>query len=830
MFTYAPTRLLFILAVTAGLSSCLVESTDIGANNSGSNAVIDPTNSPPINAKRAICDPFETNSPQARDRGLFGNIFYLSHKHNDNNDHQDDDENHHKNMSSKGKDGKDDKDKNDKDDGDKNASNKDKNESHDDDDDDDDDDNKGHHHGKKSKSVEDYIKHGVLADAVIYLDRVFIQTHRFKKAFKTMAGDQLPLHDKKLYKGFAMSVESQLKLGANEQPGYYQLALIADAGALLKIIDADGSEKVIVDNDGRHSTKMACATERVYLDHNTRIPIKLQHYQEKGNLISLVAMWRPWPTDDQGPVKDFYCGKGGNGLFFKFEKTPVVPKKPFYELLARNWKVLENDNYQFKEQAVNPCVTAEAPLAITSTSAVDVSYLSGSATLSWTTNIPATSQIEVENISTGALLQSSVNATLDNNHTVTITGLAPNTLYSIKGISTTLSGQTASTDKKAFNTEEPLALTAAEIINVSYTNGSATLSWASNIAATGQVEVINIATGAVLQSSVDPALFLNHVVSVSGLLPNTFYSIKGISVTPGGQTAASAEISFKTEDTLAIGNVIVSNLLPQSGSATLSWTTNIPATGQIEVINTVTGAVLQSAVDANLTESHIISITGLAPNIIYSIRGISTTPGGQNAISVENTFNIEEVLQITGITIASVSFVDSSATLNWLTDIPATGQVELTDVLTGIVSQSALDINLSVNHNMVITGLLPGTTYNIRGVSTTPGGQIVFSDPITFRTEDILSISNFSITQTSRLTHSAKFVWNTNIPSTSQGEGRNVVTGVVNQSIFDPTLVLSHNVEVTDLLANTQYAFRGISTTPGGQIMYTNEIVVRMPR
>ena len=73
------------------------------------------------------------------------------------------------------------------------------------------------------------------------------------------------------------------------------------------------------------------------------------------------------------------------------------------------------------------------------------------------------------------------------------------------------------------------------------------------------------------------------------------------------------------------------------------------------------------------------------PNTVYSIRGISTTPGGQNAVTAENTFSIEEVLLITGTTIASVSYTEASATLSWITNIPATGQVEVIDTLTGAV-------------------------------------------------------------------------------------------------------------------------------------------------
>lgn len=49
---------------------------------SGSTVVSEPDSTPPqspsADPERTVCDPFKTNSPQARDRGLIGNLFYLS--------------------------------------------------------------------------------------------------------------------------------------------------------------------------------------------------------------------------------------------------------------------------------------------------------------------------------------------------------------------------------------------------------------------------------------------------------------------------------------------------------------------------------------------------------------------------------------------------------------------------------------------------------------------------------------------------------------------------------------------------------------------------------
>jgi hypothetical protein len=364
------------------LSSCLEETTTITDGNS--NAVIDPSQDPE-QLKRMICDPFDTNSPQDRDKGLFGSIYHLV-------------------------DGQ-----------------------------------------PRYKSVEDYINNGTRVDAGLYLDRLFVKTRPFDRGFVTRAGTEVQIDDKKLFEYFAIDVDTQLQLGDNEQPGYYQLALLSDDGALLKSYDQNGSEYILVNNNGTHPTRMACATEPVYMDRNTRLPVKLQYYQGPRYHIALIAMWRPWPVDGSGvPVEDPHCGKNGNGYFFDFAKDPIEPKKPFYELLERNWKVLENENYEFPDQEENPCAPDEELLLLTGFSITAVARNSVSVT--WNSNIPASSQVEVKNVSTGAIVRSSVSLSPVTTHNMSFDGLAPNTLYSIRAISSTVGGQTVITDERAFRT------------------------------------------------------------------------------------------------------------------------------------------------------------------------------------------------------------------------------------------------------------------------------------------------------------------------------------------------------------------------------------------
>lgn len=363
------------------LSACLEEGTTV--TDGGSTAVLDPDREEVL--RRRICDPFGTESPQQRTKGLYGSLYHLTVDQ------------------------------------------------------------------PRYTSVESYIQNGTRVDADLYLDRLFVKTRPFDRGFITQAGTQVEFEDEKLYEYFAIDVDSQLQLGADEPAGYYQLALLSDDGAFLKTYAENGSEYILVNNNGTHPTKMACATEPVYLDHNTRIPIKIQYYQGPRFHISLVAMWRPWPADGSGiPVQDPLCGRSGNSFFFNPNTDPIQAKTPFYELLERNWKVLENENFEFPEQDNNPCVEAEEQLLLSGFSIIAVARTS--VTVTWNSNIPASGQIEVKNVNTGVTVSSAVDVNAALTHTMNLGGLSPNTLYSVRAISTSVGGQTVTTDERAFRT------------------------------------------------------------------------------------------------------------------------------------------------------------------------------------------------------------------------------------------------------------------------------------------------------------------------------------------------------------------------------------------
>lgn len=299
-------------------------------------------------------------------------------------------------------------------------------------------------------SARDLLANGNPVQSILYFDKLHVPTRAFDLGFYTQEGVLVTNHnDEAIYEYFGIRLESQLALGESEEAGWYQLALLSDDGAIMSEKMEDGTLVDLVDNDGTHPTRLGCATQAIYMDHNTKRNIVVEYHQGPRYHIAMTAMWRKLPDgeDPNNPVMDSQCGRQGNSMYFDSTQVPSEPQPTFYELLARGWKVLNNENYYFPVQASNPCAE-EDPLLITNF------IISGmtrtSVTVSWTTSLAASSQAEVKNISTGDIITTVEDTTLKTNHSVTISGLSPSTLYSVKGISISASGQRVESDESAF--------------------------------------------------------------------------------------------------------------------------------------------------------------------------------------------------------------------------------------------------------------------------------------------------------------------------------------------------------------------------------------------
>ncbi len=301
-------------------------------------------------------------------------------------------------------------------------------------------------------SVNDYIEYGEPIESTLYFDKMFIPTRAFDLGFYTQDGTLvLNQNDEPIYEYFALRLESKLKLAPSEPAGWYQMALLSDDGSILSEKMPDGSLQEIVNNDGNHPTRMGCGSRSIYMDHNTEKSVVLAYHQGPRYHIAMTVMWRPVPVDvdPNDPINDIECGRSGNSRYFDSTQVPSQPQLPFYELLERGWKPLENVNYRFPEQALNPCASAD-PLIISNFRIAQITP--SQVRVTWLTSLPATSQARIQQVSNGQITLSEVDSTLKTSHSVTVTGLLSNTLYSVKGLSTSTDGQITESSESAFRT------------------------------------------------------------------------------------------------------------------------------------------------------------------------------------------------------------------------------------------------------------------------------------------------------------------------------------------------------------------------------------------
>ncbi len=301
-------------------------------------------------------------------------------------------------------------------------------------------------------TASDYIAHGHAVDADLFFNRVFVPTRPFDRGFVLESGDLVTTpNGDSLYEYFGLHLESLVKLGADDPVANYQFAVLADDGAVLKIKDTDLGYRTIVDDDGVHPTQMKCATEPVSMNRSTRLPINIDYYQGPRYHISLVVLWRPWPNEAENPVNDPLCNQAGNSLFFDSTANPVAAQPAFYSLLERGWRVLEIPNYQLPPQyQATPCPVDSTPVQITG---LDVKFITQtSATVTWFTNIPSSSQIFLTIASTGATSVSDLDTSFVTTHSVPITGLTSNTLYAVTAKSVSPGGSFRTSDPRTFRT------------------------------------------------------------------------------------------------------------------------------------------------------------------------------------------------------------------------------------------------------------------------------------------------------------------------------------------------------------------------------------------
>lgn len=297
----------------------------------------------------------------------------------------------------------------------------------------------------------DYVQFGRKAASDVFLRDMNVPTRMFTEGFSTPTGQTLAKDNgQKLIEYFGLKMNSSLMLNDSDEEGEYELAMLADDGSNLTIkgVGDNAIDTLLINNDGDHPTRMGCATKTVTLSRNQMIPIEVTYYQGPMYHISNVLIWRKSSTAGKDPL----CGQLGNNLYFN-PNNNSQPLQAFKDLQARGWKVVKPNNFVLSKtnSDYNPCVVGTNPVITefkrSETGATTVFF-------TWTTDIPATTQIQLTNVSTGIITTTNSNNQLHTTHEALLEGLQPGETYKARAVSVSADlGRTLS-EEIIFTTQE----------------------------------------------------------------------------------------------------------------------------------------------------------------------------------------------------------------------------------------------------------------------------------------------------------------------------------------------------------------------------------------
>ena len=248
----------------------------------------------------------------------------------------------------------------------------------------------------------------------------------------------------------------------------------------------------------------------------------------------------------------------------------------------------------------------------------------------------------------------------------------------------------------------------------------------------GNAAVTNSSTVTLTLSAigaVSPVTQMRFSNSGTAYSPADPYSpTKTWTLSPGGGTKtvyaqfmdAAGNWSLPATDTIVLdatapvlSGVTAANI--GTNTATISWTTDEPATSQVEYGAGTTFTTV-TPVDGSLVTTHSLVISGLAAKTGYVYRVRSRDAAANEAVGATNSFTTLTPPDTTPPVVSGVTASNlgtTTATISWTTDEPATSQVEF-GAGTTFTIVTPVDGSLVTTHSLVVSGLTAKTAYVYR--------------------------------------------------------------------------------------------------------------------
>lgn len=269
-------------------------------------------------------------------------------------------------------------------------------------------------------------KNVIVTDRELYFSSVNTPARAFTNGFQQSDGSYLlNASAERLVEYFAIEYNSVLKLGAENKNGFYRLAALSDDGVIVET-KTDGTWKTLIDGDGTHSVRMSCSDKAIYLDKDSKLPIRIRYFQGPRTRIANQLLWQ-YAGETENFSQEKNCQHTSNDFFFTVTETSSTPTADYKEMEKRGWQVVAPDNFKLPDNEVNPC---QSNLDLQIGSFEIASASNGGLKFKFATSLPMKASIQVKD-DAGNVVAASEDKSDTLEHEVALSGLDVTKTYSM---------------------------------------------------------------------------------------------------------------------------------------------------------------------------------------------------------------------------------------------------------------------------------------------------------------------------------------------------------------------------------------------------------------
>ena len=423
-------------------------------------------------------------------------------------------------------------------------------------------------------------------------------------------------------------------------------------------------------------------------------------------------------------------------------------------------------------------------------------------------------------------------------HSVALAGLTPGTPYYFRVKSRDSAGNEGSADNTGagytFTTTASPAISAVSSGTPGQT--SATITWTTTTNSDSLVEWGATATPDSSWTTVGNRAesVTSHSVAISGLTMSTTYYFQVKSRdSEGNQTTANNSGAYYSFSTGADSTAPTITTAPTASnalnnSAVISWVTGEAGTTQISYSTTsgfAWGAGTTSTLKSEYDYNHSVSLTGLTRNTTYFVLARSLDASGNPTTSSQISFTTTGDSTAPVISLAIASSIDeTSAVISWLTDEPASSQVQYGATAGNLNLSSVADTKLNRTHRVELSSLTAGQTYYF-SVSSLDANEnsasLAYGDDnsLTFTALTTPTVSSIALADTTA--SASTILWQTNVLADSMVEFGESQSSLLSSQGNPLDATTTHSVALSGLTSNTTYYYRAKSVDGNGNSVYS---------